>query len=65
MLGLALIGTPAARHEAIKCMEASIEHIDRLRQAAIHKNRLDKRDWYAIQHNAMMRVLRIRVSDSI
>jgi hypothetical protein len=65
MLGLALFAASDKHDEAISHMETSIEHFDCLRQAAIHKNDVHQRDWYAIHHIAMKRVLRTKIGGVI
>jgi len=65
MLGLALFGKSADRGRAITHMEDSIEAFEELRKASIYKNQIDRRDWYAIHHIVMKRVLRLKISSII
>jgi len=62
MLGLALFENPTERYEAIRQMETSIEHIDCLRKAEIHKNHRTEAKLYEVYHSAMRRVLRTTIS---
>jgi hypothetical protein len=65
MLSLALFATPAERFNAITNMETSIDHFDCLRQSATYQNHMNERDWYALHHIAMKRVLRTKISGAI
>jgi hypothetical protein len=62
ILGLAQYTFPNLRARSFASMQSAVDKVDRLRAAAVHHNQVQQRDWYALHHMAMTRVLRQRIA---
>lgn len=63
VLGLAEIAIPQMKSKAIVTLERGIQRMERLQIQSVEENDHHKRDWYALTHQAMRRVLRKLISE--